>query len=230
MGQKVNPKSMRIGIINTWNSKWFAPKKKYAFFFHQDLAIRQYLEKTFPHAGLANIEILRQANKVTLNISTSKPGLIIGKGGDGTEELKAKLQKNFDTSFEVNVLEIKAIYRNAKLIAENIAHQIERRLPYRRVIKAALAKSKEEGIKGIKVSLAGRLNGVEIARSETFSEGTIPLHTFRADIDYALGEAATTYGIIGIKVWIYKGEVFKKSANSNSQKTHSEEDRTSEAE
>lgn len=210
MGQKVNPKAMRIGINNTWSSKWFAPRRKYATYFLQDLKVREYLEKTYPHAGIAEVEVLRQSNQVTVNIYSSKPGLIIGKGGEGMEDLKSKLYRKFDTKFDVNVLEVKQTYKYAKLVAENITHQVERRLPYRRVVKAALAKAKEEGVQGIKVTVAGRLNGVEIARSETFAEGTIPLHTFRADIDYFPGRANTTYGVIGIKVWVYKGEVFKK--------------------
>ncbi|KKP39035.1 MAG: 30S ribosomal protein S3, small subunit ribosomal protein S3 [Candidatus Peregrinibacteria bacterium GW2011_GWF2_33_10] len=215
MGQKVNPKVIRIGIINDWSSKWFVNKKKYCNFFHEDLAIRKFLLELFPHGMIASIDILRQSNKTALNIYTSKPGLIIGKSGDGIEDLKEKLKKKFSIQFSINVHEIKNSYTNAQLVGDNIAHQVERRLPYRRVVKAALAKAKEEGVKGIKVFIAGRLNGVEIARSEMFIEGTIPLHTFRADIDYALSEAKTRYGIIGIKVWIYRGDVFRKKVNIN---------------
>jgi small subunit ribosomal protein S3 len=211
MGQKVNPKIMRIGIINTWTSKWYAPKEKYAELFHQDLEIRNLITKICESGGIADIEILRQANRVTVNILTSKPGLIIGKSGSGAEDIKAKLEKKYSSKFNLNIIEIKKAYTNAALVGENIARQIERRLPYRRVVKAAISKAREEGVKGIKVALSGRLNGIEIARSEMFIDGTIPLQTFRADIDYALSEAKTAYGIIGIKVWIYHGEVFKKT-------------------
>lgn len=210
MGQKVNPKSLRIGITNTWDSKWFAGRKKYAKKFHADLAIRKLVRDRLKNAGVTKIEIERSAKKVIVNIHAAKPGLIIGRQGVAIEDLRDLLTKKFGENFEVNVLEIPNPEVSAELIGEMVAGQIERRIAYRRAVKMSLQKAIEAGAKGVKINVAGRLNGVEIARSEYFKEGNIPLHTLRADVDYATVNANTTYGVIGIKVWVYKGLVFKK--------------------
>lgn len=210
MGQKVNPTGMRTGIIKSWASNWFASKGKYKHYLKDDLAIRKYLEKVFQGLGVSHIEIQNTSGQIIINIHSAKPGLIIGQGGSKIEELKDKLERKFNQNFGINVLEINKPALDAKIVAENIAQQIERRISYRRAAKASLEKAMESGAKGIKVRVGGRLNGVEIARSEFFSEGRIPLQTFRADIDYAMVKAHTTYGVIGVKVWIYKGDVFTK--------------------
>lgn len=210
MGQKVDPRIQRIGIINTWNSKWYADKKHFADFFLRDIEIRKAIEEHLQDAGISRIEIERSEKKVTVNIYSSKPGIIIGRHGVAIDELKDKLKEQFNEVFDVNIKEIKNPELSADLTADTIAKQIEKRGSYRRAAKMAIDKAIEAGAKGIKISCAGRLNGVEIARSEFFKEGNIPLHTFRADIDHAKVTAYTTYGAIGIKVWIYKGEVFKK--------------------
>lgn len=209
MGQKVNPKSFRIGVNKTWDSMWYADKKNYKKFLHEDFAIRKFLKVLFKDSSVSKVEILRSAKQVTLNIHTGKPGLIIGRQGEGIEKVKEKLQKEFGQSFIINIKEIKKPELDATLIADSIARQVERRIPYRRASKGALQKAMEIGAKGVKVFVTGRLNGVEIARSEFFKEGNIPLHTLRSDIDYAKSTARTTYGAIGIKVWVYKGQVFQ---------------------
>ncbi len=210
MGQKVNPKGLRIGINRTWDSMWYAGKKNYKKFLHEDFAIRKFLKRLLKDASLAKIEILRSAKQVTLNLHTGKPGLIIGRQGEGIERIKEKLNKEFNQPFIINIKEVKKPELDATLVADAIARQVERRIPYRRAAKGAVQKAMEMGAKGIKVFVAGRLNGVEIARSEYFKDGNIPLHTLRSDIDYAKSVAATTYGVIGIKVWIYKGQLFDK--------------------
>ncbi|MBL4695018.1 30S ribosomal protein S3 [Candidatus Gracilibacteria bacterium] len=210
MGQKVNPKVIRLGITRDWDSKWYAGKGKYAKHLHQDIAIEKMLRAELDKDGLSTIEILRTQGKIILNIHTAKPGLIIGRGGELIEKLKDKLKKQFRESFAVNIKEVKKPTLDAQIVATGIANQVERRISYRRAAKVAIEKTIEAGAGGIKIYLGGRLNGVEISRGEFFSQGKIPLHTFRADIDYASVAAATTYGKIGIKVWIYKGEVFKK--------------------
>lgn len=208
MGQKVNPIILRIGINKDWNSKWFAGKRAYTQLLHQDLEIQKTLEKLLKEAGVAYIEILRNANQVVINVSTAKPGIIIGRQGENIERLREQMEKKFNQRFTINIKEVKKAGLSAKLLAENIAYQIEKRVSYRRASKMALEKALESGALGAKVFVSGRLNGVEIARNEFFSKGKIPLHTFRADIDYAYVPALTTYGIIGVKVWIYKGEIF----------------------
>ena len=213
MGQKVNPKGLRIGINRTWDSMWYAGKKKYKQYLHEDFAIRKFLEKMFKDSSVSQIEILRSANQVTINIHTSKPGLVIGRQGQGIEKVKDKLNKEFGQNFIINIKEVKKPELDARLIADSIARQVERRIPYRRAAKSAVQKAREMGAKGIKVFVAGRLNGVEIARSEYFKEGNIPLHTLRSDIDYSKSIAKTTYGAIGIKVWVYKGELFDAKKN-----------------
>ncbi|KKP37701.1 30S ribosomal protein S3 [Candidatus Peregrinibacteria bacterium RIFOXYC2_FULL_33_13] len=219
MGQKVNPHIQRIGIIKTWNSRWYANKKNYAKFLHQDLSLKKEIEKFLDDCGVSKIEILRNSNNITINIYTSKPGLIIGRQGSGLDKLKDVLNKKYNEHFSINIAEIKRPDLDAKLVAENIAKQIEKRVSYRRSAKLAVAKTMEAGAKGIKILVSGRLNGVEIARQEYFTEGKIPLQTFRADIDYHHLPAQTTYGAIGVKVWIYKGDVFKKDLMRIEEKT-----------
>lgn len=211
MGQKVNPKGLRIGIIHSWDSNWFANKKQYKGLLHEDIQIREFVTEYYKDGFIGKVEILRDANNTQLIIYTSRPGVIIGRQGEGIEDFEKQLEKKFKgKNFTVNVKEIKKADTNAAIVAENIGKQITRRVSYRRAIKTAIQRAMENGAKGIKVQVKGRLNGVEIARSETFTEGKIPLHTFRANIDFALYGTPTTYGIIGIKVWIYKGEVFNR--------------------
>lgn len=208
MGQKVNPIGMRIGINRLWDSKWYAEKKKYHKTLHQDFNIEKLIREKLKDASVSKIEILRTANAVSINVHTAKPGLIIGRGGETIEALREQLEKKFGNKFGVNILEIKKPMLDAHLVAGQVAKQVERRISYRRAAKMAIDKAMEAGAKGIKIRLGGRLNGVEIARNEFFSKGKIPLHTFRANIDYALVPSNTTYGAIGVKVWIYKGDIF----------------------
>ncbi len=210
MGQKVNPKSMRIQINTTWDSSWYADKRNYAKYLHRDIELRDELNKRLRNAGIEKVEIQRSNKKVVVNVHTSKPGVIIGKQGESIDKLREKLQKRFHDQFEINILEIKKPDISAKIIGQNIAQQIEKRISYRRAAKQAIQRAIDAGAKGIKIQLAGRLNGVEIARSEFYKDGNIPLHTFRADIDYARVRAETTYGTIGIKIWVYKGNIYKK--------------------
>ncbi len=210
MGQKVNPIIQRIGIIRTWDSKWFAPKRKFAKFLLQDIEIEKVINKELADSGIGRIEIHRSANKVNVIIHTAKPGTIIGKQGANVDVLRDKLKKLFNEEFMINIREIKKPALSARLLAESVAAQIEKRVSYRRACKMGIEKAFEAGAKGVKIFMSGRLNGVEIARSEFFSQGKIPLHTFRANIDYALCHAKTEYGTIGVTVWIYKGDVFKK--------------------
>ncbi len=211
MGKKVSPISLRIGITRSWDSKWYA-KRDYKAKFLQDLEIRKYIEKTLVKAGISKIELVRSAGKITLTIHTPKPGMIVGRGGEAIGELQKTLTQKFGEVFDVKVQEIRKPDADAKLVAENIAEQISKRFPYRRVAKMALEKAKEAGAKGIKIKIGGRLNGVDIARSETYNMGTVPLHTLRANIEYAHAEAETMYGIIGVKVWVYTGMVFKNES------------------
>ena len=210
MGQKVNPKSMRLQINTTWDSSWYADKKNYAKYLHRDIELRDELNKRLRNAGIDKIEIQRSNKKVVVNVNTSKPGVIIGKQGESIDKLREKLQKRFHDQFEINILEIKKPDISAKIIGQNIAQQIEKRISYRRAAKQAIQRAIDSGAKGIKIQLNGRLNGVEIARSEFYKDGNIPLHTFRADIDYARVRSETTYGTIGIKIWVYKGNIYKK--------------------
>lgn len=210
MGQKVNPKVIRLGITHDWDSKWYASKANYAKLFHQDLEIEKLIKKQLDTDGISQIEIMRTQGKVIINIHTSKPGVIIGRGGEIIEKLKETLGKKFKEAFAINIKEIKKPMLDAFIAAEGVARQVEKRISYRRAAKMTVEKIMEAGALGAKIYLGGRLNGVEISRGEFFSQGKIPLHTFRADIDYAGTAASTTYGKIGIKVWIYKGDVFKK--------------------
>ena len=207
MGQKVNPHGLRIGIIKDWDTKWYAGNKDFANLLVEDYKIRKYIKKKLYIAGVARIEIERAANKIKLNIHTAKPGLVIGKGGTGIEHLRHEVEKLTGKNVLVNITEIKTPETNAQLVAENIAGQLERRISFRRAMKQAMSRAMKFGAKGIKTSVSGRLGGAEIARTEHYHEGTIPLQTLRADIDYGFAEADTTYGKIGVKVWIYKGEV-----------------------
>ncbi|MCF7812109.1 30S ribosomal protein S3 [Candidatus Gracilibacteria bacterium] len=208
MGKKVSPHSLRIGITRTWDSKWYA-KRDFKEKFLQDLEIREFLNKKLEKAGIAKIEIQRSNGKISVIVSAAKPGIIIGRGGEAIESLSKELRQKFQGAFDVSVQEVRKPDTNAKLIAQSVADQISRRFPYRRVVKMAIDRAKDAGVKGVKITVAGRLNGVDISRSETYSHGTVPLHTLRANIDYASTAAPTTYGSIGIKVWVYHGLVFK---------------------
>jgi small subunit ribosomal protein S3 len=210
MGQKVNPNILRIGIIRSWDSKWFANKRNYAKILHQDIHIRKLIEERLADAAVSKIEIQRSAGKVNVFIHTAKPGVIIGRQGAGIDGLRDELKKKFHEEFSLNIKEIRKPTLDAKLLADSIAQQIEKRVSYRRAAKMAVDKAIESGARGAKIFLSGRLNGVEIARSEFFANGKIPLHTLRADIDYACLHAKTAFGTIGVKVWIYKGDIFKK--------------------
>jgi small subunit ribosomal protein S3 len=207
MGQKVNPHGLRIGIIKDWDTKWYANDKTFSSYLVEDVQIRKFIKKKLYISGISRIEIDRAANKVKINVNTAKPGLVIGKGGQGIEELRKEVEKMTGKSVLINITEIKTPEMDAQLVAENIASQLEKRISFRRAMKQAMSRTMKLGAKGIKTSCAGRLGGAEIARTEHYHEGTIPLQTLRADIDYGFAEADTTYGKIGVKVWIYKGEV-----------------------
>ena len=207
MGQKVSPHGLRVGIIKDWSSTWYANKKDYSNNLVEDHKIREYLKKTLKTSGIDSIKIARKGNKVFIDINTAKPGMIIGKGGAQIEELKAKLNKMINKEVALNIVEVKDVDMSAQLVAENIALQLEKRISFRRAMKSSMQKTMKAGALGIKTAVSGRLGGAEIARTEHYSEGTIPLQTLRADIDYGFAEALTTYGIIGVKVWIYKGDV-----------------------
>lgn len=206
MGQKVNPVGLRVGIIRDWESKWYAGKD-FAALLHEDLKIRKFLEKKLADAAISHIEIERAANRVNVTVHTGKPGMVIGKGGQEIENLRKSITELTDKKVHINVNEIKRPEINAKLVAESVAKQLENRVSFRRAMKQAMQRTMRAGAKGIKVQVSGRLGGAEIARSEGYNEGTVPLHTLRADIDYATAEAHTTYGVIGVKVWVYRGEV-----------------------
>lgn len=210
MGQKVNPHGLRLGIIKDWNAKWYANDKDFADLLIEDNTIRKLIKKKLYLAGISKTIIERTANKVKIFIHTAKPGMVIGKGGAGVDELKKQLEALTKKSIIINIVEIKNPESDAQLVAENIAAQLEKRVSFRRAMKQAIQRSMRYGIKGIKTAVSGRLGGAEMARTEGYHEGTIPLHTLRADIDYGFAEAHTTYGKIGVKVWIYKGEVLKK--------------------
>ena len=207
MGQKVNPHGLRVGIIKDWDTKWYSEKKGFSDLLIEDVKIRQFIKKKLYLSGVSRIEIERAANKIKVIVSTAKPGLVIGKGGAGMEILRNELEQLTGKSVLVNVTEIKEPDLDAQIVAENIAQQLEKRISFRRAMKQAMSRSMKRYAKGIKTSVSGRLGGAEIARTEHYHEGTIPLQTLRADIDYGFCEANTTYGKLGVKVWIYKGEV-----------------------
>ncbi len=206
MGHKVNPIGLRLGIIRDWNSKWYG-MKDYQKNLHDDIAIRKYIKKNFYHAGIAKIEIERAASKASVNIYTARPGIIIGRKGSEIENIRKGLVKVTGNDISINIKEIKKPETNAQLIAENVATQLERRVSFRRAMKKSVFGALKLGVEGIKIACAGRLGGAEMARREWYREGRVPLHTLRADIDYGTAIAQTTYGIIGIKVWVFNGEV-----------------------
>ena len=213
MGQKVNPIGFRLGINRGWDSVWFARKADYGKYLIEDYKIREYIKKNIQNSGVSEIIIERSGKKCSVFIHTSRPGFVIGKKGSDIEKIKSKISKITDSEVSVNIKEIKKPELNAYLVAENISQQLVKRIAYRRAMKRAMQSAMRLGAKGIKVTLSGRLAGNEIARSEWLREGSIPLHTLRANLDYAESEALTTYGIIGVKVWIYKGEIFLKDVN-----------------
>jgi len=219
MGKKVNPKIFRMGITKTWPSLWFERGDKYVKNIKQDIGIRKYMIREFKEAGIDKVEIIRSINKIEINITTAKPGLIIGRGGNGAEELKKKLHDQFLKNFRLgeinlNIKEFSRSNLSAQIMVQTMILEIEKRMPFRKVMKQSLGKIERAGALGAKIVVAGRLNGAEIARTEKLVWGKVPLQTLRADIDYARGAAHTTYGAIGIKVWIYKGEVFEKDHNA----------------
>ena len=207
MGQKMNPHGLRVGVIKDWNSKWYADSKNFADYLVEDHKIREYVKKKLFISGISKIEIERTAKFVKVNVYTAKPGLVIGKGGNLSEALKAELEKMINKEVNLNIVEVKNIDTDAQLVAENIAAQLERRISFRKAMKQCMQKAMKSGALGIKTAVSGRLGGADMARTEFYKEGTIPLQTLRADIDYGFAEADTTYGKIGVKVWIYKGEV-----------------------
>jgi len=218
MGQKVNPIGLRLGVNRGWDSLWFAKKKEYGKFLIEDYRIREYIKKNIVNSGISQIIIERPTKKCVVTIYTSRPGFVIGKKGGDIEKIKTKLSKLTTNEVVLNIKEVKKPETNSFLVAENIAQQLVKRVSYRRAMKRAMQSALRLGAKGIKVSISGRLGGNEIARTEWLRDGSIPSHTLRADIDYAEAEALTTYGIIGIKVWIYKGEIFTKEFNQETNK------------
>ena len=213
MGQKINPTGLRIGVIKDWESRWYANKANFGDTLVEDYELREYLLETLAPAGVPKVEIERTAKRVRINIHVAKPGMVIGRGGAEIEKLKATLEKKLGKDVSLNIIEIKNPDVNSTLVAESIALQLEKRISYRRALKQAIGRAMKLGAKGIKCQVSGRVGGAEIARSETYKEGTIPLQTIRADIDYGFAEAKTTYGRIGVKVWIYTGEVLQVSNN-----------------
>ena len=211
MGQKVNPNGFRVGVIRDWNTRWYAPKKDYADFLIEDREIRDFVKGKYYQASISRIEIERAAGKVTVAIHTARPGMLIGKGGAGIEVIKEEISKKIGKPVNVNIMEIRDADSDAQLVAENIAAQLEKRISFRRAMKQSMSRAMSKpGVKGIKLMCSGRLGGAEIARTEGYHDGSIPLQTMRADIQYGFSEAHTTYGRIGIKVWIYKGEVLRR--------------------
>ena len=215
MGQKVNPVGLRLGINRGWDSVWFSKKREYGKFLIEDYKIREYVKKNVVNSGVSQVLIERTSKKCIVSIYTSRPGFVIGKKGSDIDKIKKNLAKISSAEISLNIKEVKKPELNAYLVAENIAQQLVKRIAFRKTMKRAIQSARRLGAKGIKVCLSGRLAGNEIARTEWQREGSVPLHTFRADVDYAEAEALTTYGIIGVKVWIYKGEVFSKKTNIN---------------
>ncbi len=207
MGQKVNPIGLRVGVIRTWDSRWYAKGQTYFENIHEDIKLRKYLKEKLKHAGVAKIEVERAAKKVKIIIHTARPGVVIGKKGTGIDALKADVQKLTPNEVFLSIQEVRKPDVEAQLVAESIAMQLEKRISWRRALKKSIAAAIKGGVKGIKIRVSGRLDGAEIARSEWYNEKSVPLHTLRADIDYGTAEASTAYGIIGLKVWIYKGDI-----------------------
>ena len=223
MGQKVNPHGLRVGIIKDWDSKWYADKKTFNEYLVEDFKIREYIKEKLFISGVSKIEIERAASKIKVTVFTAKPGMVIGKGGLGVEDLRKDLEKMTNKSVVVNVIEVKVPETDSQLVAESIAFALERRISFRRAMKQAMQRALRAGAKGIKVSTSGRLGGAEMARTEGYSQGNVPLHTLRADIDYGFAEADTTYGKLGIKVWIYKGEILPTKGKKAAKEDKSEE-------
>ncbi|MDD2372023.1 MAG: 30S ribosomal protein S3 [Syntrophomonadaceae bacterium] len=217
MGQKVHPKGFRIGIIRDWDSNWYADRD-YTELLHEDYKIRHYIKEHFYTAGISKVEIQRTGNRVRITIHTAKPGIVIGRGGAEVEKLKVDLIKMTNKSVNINIQEIKKPELDAQIVAENIAQQLEKRISFRRAMKQTVGRTMRAGAIGIKIAISGRLGGAEIARSEWYSEGKVPLHTLRADVDYGFAEANTTYGKIGIKVWVNRGEIMPEAKQRPKQK------------
>ncbi len=219
MGQKVHPNGLRVGVIRDWNSKWYADSKNYSNYLVEDYQIRKYVKQKLLASGISKIEIERTAKFVKINVYTAKPGLVIGKGGNLAETLRVELEKMINKKVNLNIVEVKNVDGDAQLVAENIAAQLVKRISFRRAMKQCMQKAMKAGVLGIKTAVSGRLGGADMARTEFYKEGTIPLQTIRADIDYGFYEADTTYGKIGVKVWIYKGEVLpaKKEAKGGNE-------------
>ena len=210
MGQKVNPHGARVGVIFNWSTRWYAGKKDFANNLIEDFKLRKMLKEKYYATGISNIDIERSANRITINIFTAKPGMIIGRGGAGIESLKKDIETLLGKPANLNIMEIKVPETNAQLVAENIAQQLEKRISFRRAMKQSMQRAMKSGAKGMKCSVGGRLGGADIARTEHYHEGSIPLQTLRADIDYGFAEAKTTYGRLGVKVWVYKGQRLPK--------------------
>lgn len=220
MGQKMDPRGLRVGVINDWNSRWYADAKHFGDYVVEDNKIRTFIKKKLYVAGISKIEIERTPKFVKINVFTAKPGIVIGKGGNLSEQLKAEVEKLINKQINLNIIEVKDVDVNAQLVAENIAVQLERRISFRRAMKQCMQRTMRAGALGIKTACSGRLGGADMARTEFYKEGTVPLQTLRADIDYGFAEANTTYGKVGVKVWIYKGEILpsktKKVEGGNS--------------
>jgi small subunit ribosomal protein S3 len=221
VGQKVHPKGLRVGIIRDWESNWYADKN-YAELLHEDIKIRNFIKKKLFQAGVSNVQIERAANRVKVSIHTAKPGIVIGRGGTEVEALRKSLEQMTGKKINVNIIEIKKPELDAQLVAEGVALQLEKRIGFRRAMKQAVSRTMRLGSEGVKIRCSGRLGGAEIARTEWYSEGKVPLHTLRADIDYGFTEANTTYGKIGVKVWIYKGEILPEVGNRKEEKANAE--------
>lgn len=218
MGQKVNPIGLRIGINKSWNSVWYDEKKAYIENIHEDLKIQEFIRKNHDKAGISNIVIERFPDRINVNLHSARPGLLIGKKGADIDALKLSLQKNVNKNVYINIVEIRKPEKDATLIAQQVAAQIKGRLPYRRAVKQGITGAIRSGAKGVKISISGRLNGADMARTEIYKEGRIPLHTLRADIDYGFAEALTTFGLIGIKVWVYSGEILSNKEEDSESK------------
>ena len=220
MGQKMDPRGLRVGVINDWNSRWYADAKHFGDYVVEDNKIRTFIKKKLYVAGISKIEIERTPKFVKINVFTAKPGIVIGKGGNLSEQLKSEVEKLINKQINLNIIEVKDVDVNAQLVAENIAAQLERRISFRRAMKQCMQRTMRAGALGIKTACSGRLGGADMARTEFYKEGTVPLQTLRADIDYGFAEANTTYGKVGVKVWIYKGEILpsrtKKVEGGNS--------------
>lgn len=210
MGQKVNPIGLRVGIIRDWDARWYAEGKEFVETLHEDIKVRDFIRRQLPNSGISRIEIERAANRMRVTIHTAKPGVVIGRGGAGIESLRQELDKLTGRQTHINIMEIRVPELDAQLVAESVAAQLEKRVAFRRAMKQAMGRTMRAGAKGVRIMVSGRLGGAEMSRTEWYTDGTVPLHTLRADIDYGFTEAKTTYGQIGVKVWIYKGEILPK--------------------